>query len=192
MKAGDHAVGGFVGAAPDGMGDDGTGKISDFVSGVPRSLGPVDVLTEHKKVVIEGADFGEDVAPDEKCGPADPINVSRAIVLPVLHQVFTGVAIIGEETPENGVSERGSDGVGEAAAGILERSVRVEELGADDSGFGVILHEFNYGSDGTGVDDRVAVEQGFVFASAVSQGQVMPPSETKVSRLTQESEFGEF
>lgn len=192
MEADDHFVGDLGGGGSDGVGDDGAGEVDDFEPGLPGAFAPVDVFTVHEEVVIEHADLVDDFFADKHGGSADPIDLGRVGAVEVGHEVVAGEFVVGEEASEEGVSEGGGDGVGEASAGVLEGAVGVEEFGADDAVFGVGRHEFDQGFDGSGVDDGVGIEKGDVAALAFLDGEVMAAGESEVDDLAEEAEFGEF
>lgn len=192
VKPDDHFVGDAVGAAADSVGDEAVGEVGDSVAGIPGALAPVHVFAIHEEVRVEAADFLDKVTAHKHGGSADPIYIADGGVIPVLHEIVADGPVVGEKATEEGVSERGGEGVGEAAAAVLEAAVGIEEFGAGDTDVGVFGDECEEFAEGTGVNDGIAVEEGDVASAALPDGEVVSAGEAEVFGLAEEADPREF
>ena len=62
--------------------DPGGGREPDSPPTVPQAPLPIGLLLVHEEALVEAADRRIRFAPDEKAGPADPVNIALFVVPP--------------------------------------------------------------------------------------------------------------
>ncbi len=133
-------------------------NVEDLPAVLLHPVAPVEVLEIEEETLVHLPHPLERLAPHEHAGADDPVHLAGGVVGIVHEEMVAERLRPGEEPAENRppVEERGHRV--ERARGILERAVRIDELGPRDPGVGVVRHERREPVDRPLADDDVGVE----------------------------------
>ena len=141
----------------------GVGRVQHLEAGLPHAVAPVHVLEVEEEAFVHGAGAVHGRAAHQQAAAQDPVHRPAGLVVEVLHQVQADGLAVGKDPAQEGAAQQqGPEGV-EAAAGILDRTVLVQQLGPDHARPRVGVGEVQQAVQGAGLDHDVRIQDQVVL-----------------------------
>ena len=164
----------------------GAGDVPHLPPARLHAVAPVHVLEVEEEARVHGAHLGHGLPAHHHAGSEHPVHRALGGVVEVEHQVVAQRAASREQLAERRAPQQhGPEGV-EAAAGVLQRAVLVEQLRAGDARAGMGVHELHQRVDGAGAHGDVRVQHQHVVAGGGREPQVHRARVAQVHRVLEQ------
>ncbi len=166
-------------------------RVLHLEAGLPHPVAPVDVLEVQEEALVHRAAAVQRRAARQKAAAQHPVHRPAAAVVEVAHQVALHRAAVGEDPAQDGPAQQQRAQRVEAAAALLQRTVLVQQLRADQPGARVRVGELEQAVERARLHDDVGVQDQVVVGAHGGQAAVAAARITRVLGVEDPAAVGE-